>query len=385
MDHDRSDTLMDPQETIWTLTLGPSHPAAHGPIALRLQTVGTTAATEAVSWCEPLIHPLHRGAEKLYESRDYRQILMLADRHDWHSAFGSELGLALTLEAMLGISVPNRATWIRTAMAELNRAIHHLRWLGETIGELSTDTKLRDEARHAREQLTDLHEDNSGGRVHPMLVVPGGVRVDTPAGWSTAMQQTVRDIHVLADRIRNWVDGDETLAGVAVLSLSDALRYSVSGPVARASGLALDLRFDDPYIAYQDLIDANMLTRVGRQDGDGRARMAVLADELVVSLNALAYIAELLELPDQAGPVSVRLPRSLRVPEGEGYGWTENPTGINGWYLVSRGEPMPYRLKLRTASFANAQAFSHCIVGAPVAHLPRALMTFLLTSGDLAK
>lgn len=375
-------------EQTWTLTLGPSHPAAHGPIALNLRTHAEGSSDDTVQWCEPLIHPLHRGAEKLFESRDYRQILALADRHDWLSAFGSELGLALTLEAMLGIQVPPRATWIRTAMAELNRAIHHLRWLGETIGELAktgSDYELRDRCRVARGQLTDLHESNSGGRVHPMLVQPGGVRVDLPPAWSTDVARVAVLLAPLCDELMAWVSSADQLTGVAQVSTADAVAYGVSGPIARASGLALDLRFDDPYVAYAELIDAGVLRRCVGQDGDAQTRLYLLAAELPISLDCLRFAAEQLEGTHADGAVSVRLPRSVRVPEGSGYGWTENPTGINGWFLVSMGGPTPYRLKLRTASFANAAALSKSVVGLHVGDLPVALMSFLLVAGDLAK
>jgi NADH-quinone oxidoreductase subunit D len=375
-------------EQTWTLTLGPSHPAGHGPIALNLRTRADGSSDDAIEWCEPLIHPLHRGVEKLFESRDYRQILALADRHDWLSAFGSELGLALTVEEMLGLAVPPRATWIRTAMAELNRAIHHLRWLGETIGELATtsaESKLRDSCRVAREQLTDLHESNSGGRVHPMLVQPGGVRVDLPPGWSAAAAELASSLVPLCEELMAWVHSAEQLAGVAHVSTADAIAYGVSGPVARASGLPLDLRFDDPYVAYPELIEAGVLTRCVGQKGDAQTRLHVLTAELPISLDCLRFAAAQLAGPHADGAVSVRLPRSVRVPEGDGYGWTENPTGINGWFLVSKGGPMPYRLKLRTASFANAAALSQAVVGQRVADLPVSLMSFLLVAGDLAK
>ena len=136
----------------WTLELGSQHPAGHGPITFDLALDGD-GDDAIIAWAEPRLIPLHRGVEKLFESRDYRQALMLADRHEWHSAFGSELGLALTIESMSGITVPPRAVWIRTAMAELSRAIHHLRWVGETIGELDREAngvELRGAARRSR-------------------------------------------------------------------------------------------------------------------------------------------------------------------------------------------------------------------------------------------
>lgn len=375
----------------WTLRVDSQHPAVHGPMTLRLRVDGPDPDARIQS-AEVVVAPLHRGVEKLFESRDYRQALMLADRHDWHSAFGSELGLALTIEHMAGIAVPERATWIRTTMAELNRAIHHLRWLGETIGELAADEAeslvLRDSCRRARDRLTWFHEANSGGRLHPMLVVPGGVREDTPDGWAAGLRTEISALTDLADGLVKWVTthGELSGAGVGVVPLDLATSYGASGPVARASGLALDLRLDDPYLRYDELAATGVLTRVTASAGDSQARLLILAEELRVTFAVLVAATTALDAPGLVGePVNVRLPRSLRVPEGTGYGWTENPTGINGWFLESRGGPMPYRLKVRTASFANAQALSHVLVGETVRALPTILMTFLLVAGDLGK
>lgn len=377
--------------TTWTLRVNSMHPAVHGPMTIQLRVSGQ-AEDGIIAWAEPAVIPMHRGVEKLFESRDYRQALMLADRHDWHSAFGSELGLALTIEALTGLAVPKRATWIRTAMAELNRAVHHLRWLGETVGELASDgpaddpsLSLRDQCRSAREVLTWFHEANSGGKLHPMLVVPGGVRVDVPDGWARGLRETVAGLGPLAESLTQWVEARVGLAGIGVLPLDVATAFGVTGPVARASGLALDLRFDDPYLNYEELAAAGILTRNVFTAGDVRARLGLLAAEFEVTLKIIEEATARLESTELQGPVNVRLPRSLRIPEGTGYGWTENPTGINGWFIESRGGPMPYRLKLRTASFANAQALGQLLVGQEVRNLPTILMSFLLVAGDLAK
>lgn len=381
------DPTRDDAVSQWTLRLGSQHPAGHGPITMNLKLDGV-GEDAVVTWAEPQLVPLHRGVEKLFESRDYRQALMLADRHEWHSAFGSELGLALTIESMSGISVPPRAVWIRTAMAELNRAIHHLRWVGETIGECGDDPaafQLRDAARSHRDALLHTYEAMSGGRLHPMLVVPGGVREDTPPQWTDALRSSASGGLEIVDGLSAWVDSRDDFVGVGVLDPTDAIECGASGPVARASGVALDLRFDDPSLAYRDLAESGILQRVTRGAGDARARLEVLVDELRVSLYCVTAAAEQLDSAENQGQVNVRLPRAVRVPEGSGYGWTENPSGINGWHLTSRGGPMPYRLKIRSASFANAQAICQAVVGEPVTSLPITLMTSLWVSGDLGK
>lgn len=372
----------------WTPELGSQHPAGHGPITFDLALDGD-GDDAIITWAEPRLIPLHRGVEKLFESRDYRQALMLADRHEWHSAFGSELGLALTIESMSGITVPPRAVWLRTAMAELSRAIHHLRWVGETIGELDREAAegvaLRDVARRSREDLTQCHEAISGGRLHPMLVVPGGVREDTPAGWTDLLRENASTATASIESLRAWVNSNDQLGGIGVLTRADAVEFGVTGPVGRASGASLDLRFDDSSLAYAELVDAGVLRRVTRESGDARARMEVLVDELAVSLDCVTAAADRLEAAENSGPINVRLPRAVRVPEGSGYGWTENPSGVNGWHLTSRGGPMPYRLKIRSASFANAQAMCEAVIGDRLTTLPTTLMTFLLVGGDLGK
>lgn len=383
MDDQISNAAVD---RVWRLQVDSAHPAAHGPVELLLR-VDDSDGVERITWAQPNIAAVHRGAEKLFESRDYRQILMLADRHDWHSAFGSELGLAMTIEDMLGIQVPPRAVWIRTAMAELNRIIHHLRWLGETVSAL-TDTEqaaaLRNHARKIREQLTGLHEDNTGSRIHPMSVVPGGVRQDIPDDWPSRILSIIPAVLTIAVKLASFFETQTQLATIGILDQQTALDYATSGPVARASGLALDLRIDEPYLNYAELAAAAVLTLTTRTGGSVQDRLLLLAEETVVATRCLQYAATTLA-DFEPGPTSVRLPRSIRVPQGSGYGWTENPTGINGWFLVSKGGPIPYRLKLRTASFNNAQALSSLLPGTTVDDLPATLMSFLLVAGDLAK
>jgi NADH-quinone oxidoreductase subunit D len=158
-------------------------------------------------------------------------------------------------------------------------------------------------------------------------------------------------------------------SGVGVLSREVAAGYGVSGPIARASGLDVDLRRDEPYLAYGTLFAPGGPGRVvTRQEGDALARLECLLEQVHVSLDlSEACIDHLRSLPP--GPVNVRLPKVLRVPEGHGYCWTENPLGLNGYYLVSRGDKVPWRLKLRSASFSNVQVLSHLLPGALISDM----------------
>jgi NADH-quinone oxidoreductase subunit D len=165
------------------------------------------------------------------------------------------------------------------------------------------------------------------------------------------------------------------LEGLGVLALDDALSYGVSGPVGRASGLDLDLRRDAPVLAYGSL-DVPVVTR---QQGDAAARFACLHDQVRTSLDLIDSCLD--QLP--SGPVNVPLPKSVRAPEGATYAWTEAPSGIAGYYLVSRGAPTPWRLAMRTASFNNVSALPVVLPGTRVQDLPAVLASFFFVVGDI--
>jgi NADH-quinone oxidoreductase subunit D len=162
-----------------------------------------------------------------------------------------------------------------------------------------------------------------------------------------------------------------------------AEQYGVSGPIARASGLDVDVRRDDPYLAYPSVPDG-VLQVVSSTRGDALARFECLLEQIHVSLDIAAHCMSVLR-EIAPGPVNVRLPKVVKAPEGETYVWTENPLGINGYYLVSRGERTPWRLKLRTASFNNIQALAAVLPGSRVEDLVAILTSMFFVVGDLDK
>jgi NADH-quinone oxidoreductase subunit D len=169
--------------------------------------------------------------------------------------------------------------------------------------------------------------------------------------------------------------------GVGVLDPATAAAYGVSGPVARASGLDFDIRRDEPYLAYGELQD--VLRVVTRTDGDCHSRFECLLDQVYASLDlADACLDRLAQL---TGPVNVRLPKVVKAPEGHIYAWTENPLGVNGYYLVSRGEKTPWRMKLRTASYANVQALATLLPGTLLPDLVAILGSMFFVVGDIDK
>jgi len=365
------------------LNIGPQHPATHGVLRLRLTIDG-----ERVVSAEPIIGYMHRGAEKLFEVRDYRQIIVLANRHDWLSAFANELGVVLAAEQMLGMEVPERAVWARTLLAELNRVLNHLMFLGSYPLELGAITPVFYAFRE-REELQAVMEEISGGRMHYMFNRVGGLKEDLPAGWLGRVLAAIAAVRRRLPQLEALIVGNEILRartrGIGVLDRELAEGYGVSGPIARASGLDIDLRRDEPYLAYGELFARGGPGRViTRAEGDCLARFEVLLDQVHVSLDlAEACVERLRSLP--VGPINVKLPKVLRVPEGHVNRWTENPLGINGYYLVSRGDKVPWRLKLRSASFNNVQVLSRLLPGCLIADLVAVLGSTFFVVGDIDK
>jgi len=357
--------------------LGPQHPSSHGLLRLRIELDG-----DLIVEAEPVIGALHRGAEKLFEVRDYRQAMLLANRHDWLSAFCSELGIALAVERMLGIDVPPRATWARTLLSELNRVLSNLAFLGSfPVEGPPTAYYAFDE----REAVLRVMEEMTGGRMHFMATQVGGLKQDLPQGWLDRVTATTARVRAglgpFDDLLVDPAFAERT-RGVGILDRATAEAYGVSGPVARASGLDLDLRRDEPYLAYAELGD--VLRVATRAEGDCLARHEVLAEQTHVALDLVDACLDRLDAIGPA-PVNLKLPKVLRAPEGLTYCWTENPSGISGYLLVSRNEKTPWRLKLRSASYNNLAVLPELLVGARLGDVVEVLGSLFYTVGDLDK
>jgi NADH-quinone oxidoreductase subunit D len=357
------------------LDLGPEHPSGAGLVELRLWVTDGVVTDATV-----VIGALHRGVEKLFEVRDYRQILMLADRHDWQAPFAAELTVALTCEQLLGLEVPPRAVWLRTLLAEHTRLLSHLgflAWVPFRLGVSSPTPALRESLRRQLQGLT-------GNRVHPMVNRVGGLAADADADWLEAELAVVAEVRAGADRLGAWL-GSQTLrgltAGTAVLSRAVVGAHGVTGPAARAGGLDVDLRTARPYLAYTEL--AGLLRPTPAVAGDAHARLATLVHELRVSADLVEACVE--RLRDLPGEVAVRLGKVVRLPEGEAYVATEAPLGVSGVFLVSRGDKTPWRLKLRTPSFNHVSALEPLLVGLPVEALEATLASVGYVVGDLDK
>jgi NADH-quinone oxidoreductase subunit D len=312
--------------------------------------------------------------------RDYTQILALADRHDWHAPFFGELAVALTAEQLMGLRVPDRAIWLRTLLAEHTRILSHSGFLTWVARRGPTDpglTRLREALRQQTASLT-------GNRIHPMVNRVGGLAADADARWLQAEARVMAEVRTAAQGVLGLIGSDPVAGlthGVARLDPATIAQYGVSGPAARASGVVLDLRYQQPYLAYPEL--ANLIDPPGSVAGDAQARLTLLAQEMITSSRLVDACRE--RLAEIGGPVAVKLGKIIRVPEGQGYGAVEAPLGIAGVYLSSRGEKTPWRLKLRTPSFNNMASLESLLVGVEVRSLEATLASVGYVVGDVDK
>jgi NADH-quinone oxidoreductase subunit D len=354
------------------LTLREFHPTAHAGFRLHVSSRDGIIENADVE-----VGFMHRASEKLFESRDYRQLMMLANRHDWLSAFSSELVIALVLEEATGITPPERATWTRTLLAEANRVMASLAFLGAVAAQAEDRKAIFD----ARERLVHAQEVVTGGRVHPMFTRIGGIAAPLTTEaldhYDTIVAELSAASALIGDTVRGYAEG---LGGVAVLARDEAIAFGASGAVGRASGLDMDLRRDDPYLAYGEL--RGLLTTPTRTGGDACARYDVLVSQLPESLALMSACVDRLRSLG-AGAHDVLLPKTVRAPEGVTYGWIEGPLGITGCLLASMGDKLPWRLKIRSASFAHVQAMRTALVGTRYDQLADAVMSFFFVVGDI--
>lgn len=368
-----------PPRGVILLDLGDDHPSRAGLLELRIwpEPGGRVRRAEVV------VGAMHRGAEKLYEVRDYGQILMLADRHDWQAPAAAELAIALACEELLGLEIPARAQWLRTLLAEHTRITSHLGFLGY----LWTSAGLESPVPQVRERLRGQLQVLTGNRIHPMINRLGGLAADADDHWLSAEEAVAGSALPLADRAEDLIMAlaVEVVDRIPRLDQEMIKAYGVSGPAARAAGLDHDLRIRRPYLAYPELQDElriDLPPDIGL-DGSVRSRLWMLAAEVRSSVRIAQRCIE--RLRELSGPVGVRLGKIIKLPEGEIYTATEAPLGTAGCYLVSRGEKTPWRLKLRTPSFNNVAALEALLPGCPIDDLELLMASCGYVVGDIDK
>ena len=334
------------------LNMGPQHPSTHGVFRMVLWVDG-----EKVTAVEPYIGYLHRGSEKLCEGEQYHQVITLFDRMDYLANFNNELAYCLAVEKLMGLTVPERAEYVRVILCELNRVASHLLFvatMGLDAGAMTPSMICF----RGRERVQTLFEAVSGARMMHNYFRIGGLKEDLPENFEQLVGELMpllREDVSEADRLLTFNEIFlARLKGVAAISLEDALDFGLTGPCLRACGLAYDLRKAEPYSVY-DRFDFNVPIGL---DGDCWDRHYVRVQEMYESMK---IVEQALEQMPKGNVISSLGKRLVRPPKGEVYVKAENPRGEIGVYLVSDGTDKPYRLKVRPPSFCNLSAIKHLL------------------------
>jgi NADH-quinone oxidoreductase subunit D len=357
-----------------TLNIGPQHPATHGTLRIIARLDG-----EQVVWAEPSAGYMHRGYEKLTEVRTFPQVTTLVNRIDWLGSFANEVPFILAAEKLMDIEAPPRAQWIRTILFELSRIANVALFLGDMAVQLGAITPVFYAFRD-REYVLNQIESATGGRFHPNFDRIGGLKDDLPKGWIDETKAVMKKLRAFCDEMEGLLLGNEIFTartrGIGVIPRDVAMQYGLSGANARASGIDWDLRRDQKLPMAWDKIDWKVWTH---PDGDSFARYWLRLQE---TREATSIVDKLLDsLP--AGPIMAKVPRIIKVPEGEAWVSTENPLGEMGYYVVSKGDTGPFRVKIRSASFNNISITPWLLKGVYLPDVITILASLYFILGDI--
>ena len=388
----------DPQIKNFTMNMGPQHPATHGVLRLVMELDG-----EVIERIDPHIGLLHRGTEKLIEHKTYLQAVPYFDRLDYVAPMNQEHAYALAVEKLLGLEVPRRGQFIRVLYSEIGRILNHLMNVttqAMDVGALTPPLWGFEE----REKLMVFYERACGARMHAAYFRPGGVHQDLPQAllddigeWCEAYPQIVDDLEGLLTNNRIFKQRN---VDIGVVDPDDALARGFSGVLVRGSGLAWDLRRNQPYEVYNEL---DFKIPLGK-NGDNYDRYLIRMEEMRESVKIMLQCIKMM----QPGPVSAtdgkvvppkrgEMKRSMealihhfklytegyKVPAGEVYAAVEAPKGEFGVYLVSDGTNKPYRCKLRAPGFAHLQALDWMCKGHMLADAPAIIGSLDIVFGEV--
>jgi len=328
------------------LNMGPQHPSTHGVLRLILELDG-----EEIVSGEAVIGYLHRGIEKLAESRRYSAVATLLDRADYVSGIHSELAFALATEKIAGIEVPRRASYLRCLLGELNRIASHITWYGP----MGLDSGAMGQFLYTfrdREALLDILEDITGQRMMFNYVRPGGVLNDITTTAEAKIRTFLDDFAIHVEENAELLMGNEIFQartqGVGVFDREQALGFGLTGACLRGSGVDWDVRRDRPYAAYAELeFDVPVA-----EQGDVYARCQVRLEEMRQSARMIRQCID--GLPE--GEHTAKVAKVLRPPVGESYAAVESPRGELGVHLVADGTDLPYRMRYRPPALYALQA-----------------------------
>ncbi len=380
-----------------TLNMGPQHPSTHGVLRLVLDLEG-----ESVVGCDPRPGYLHRGIEKLMESRTYHQNIPITDRLEYISCMNNNLGYVVAVEKLAGITVPDRAQFIRTICAELGRLSAHLIWLGSSVIDLGAATPIFYALRE-RELVLDLLEIASGARQTVSYARIGGVRNDVPREFidkcrefTELFPKRLNEYDTLIRENRIFLG---RTVGIGVMTAEEAVNYGLTGATLRGSGVNYDLRKVEPYAAY-DKVEFDV--PLGK-NGDVYDRYLCRMEEMRQSNRIIKQCLDMM----QPGPVMTddaryAIPEKMQVmqsmqslahqfvlmskwvpmPKGEVYVATEGAKGELGFYIVSDGSGRPYRIKIRAPSYVNLSAIPKMVAGHMVSDVVACIGTIDIVLGE---
>jgi NADH-quinone oxidoreductase subunit D len=381
-----------------SLSMGPSHPSTHGVLRLQMELDG-----EVLTKCDPVLGYLHRGDEKIAENMTYNQFVPYTDRLDYLAPLANNVAYAIAVERLAKLEVPARCQAIRVICCEMARISSHL--LG--LGAFGIDTGAWSVFMYSfteREKLYKLFEELTGARFTTSYTRIGGVSRDLPAGWTDKVIAFCDQFEPILEEIlglltRNKIFMDRTV-GIGVISKEDAISYGLTGPNLRGSGVALDLRKDKPYSGYEQY---DFDVAVGTK-GDCYDRYLVRGEEMRQSVRIIRQAIAKLPAGDYYAKEAVRIfaPPKAKVlssmeelinnfmivtegplmPAGEVYFEAENPKGALGFYVVSKGGGVPWRLKIRSPSFCNLSILPKVCTGQMVSDVVSILGSLDFVMGE---
>jgi len=382
-----------------TVNMGPQHPSTHGVLRLVLELDGETVLSAA-----PTIGYLHTGIEKTTEQKKWQQVIPLVERMDYLSAQSNSMAFCLSVERLLGLELPERVRWIRVLIAELQRINSHLVWLGTHGMEVGAVSVMLYCFRE-RELLLNINEMLAGFRLFPSYMRVGGLREDLPRGFHDAVRAFLDRFPPKLDEYedlltKNQIYRERTMH-VGVISGPDAVAYGLVGPIARAAGVAYDVRKVCPYLGYETF-DFQVPTQTA---GDVYSRYLVRVAEMRESVK---LCRQALDRITPAGEWAVADPRitpppkdrvytemealiqhfliysqGFTVPAGEAYVAVEGPRGEHGFSIVSDGTNRPWRVKSRAPSLLACQALERMIVGGLIADVIAVIGSIDVVMGDV--
>lgn len=385
-------------ENTMIVNMGPQHPSTHGVLRIICELDG-----ETIVQAKCVIGYLHTGMEKEAEFQQYHKCVVMTDRMDYLNANGNNLAHALAVEKLLGCEIPKRAQYLRVILAELSRLASHCVWLGTHGLDLGAMTPFF-YIMQQRELILDLFEMMSGVRMMPSWIVPGGLRGDMPEGFEQRLRafldQFLAELTVVEDLLVENPIWKERTQGVGVLTGPEALALGCSGPIARGSGVAFDLRKQQPYCSYEDF---DFSIPIGTK-GDVYDRFLVRIAEMRESHKIITQAID--GLPEGghwtsdrkvAPPPRKEIDTSMeslihhfklytegyRVPAGEAYAGIEGSKGELGFYIVSNGTSMPYRWHERPSSFMNLKSLEVLAEGRLIADLIAIIGSIDIVLGEI--